>query len=174
MGSITLLPTVASAMALPPEVAYAAEDGSRAELAAGSTIYIVSPRELGVVVRDVTQEDGSANLIKDAYVKITSRFNGAVLDGTTDDEGTISFDISNLSEDEGKQGMLPRYAFNATIEVSAQGYREFRASLIRVEGGTTLGIPTQPRQSGIPYPKCTSFDEWDVLYTTGDAATFVS
>lgn len=174
MGSITLLPTVMSTTCLAPVAAYAEEDVPRADLSDSSTIYIVSPREAGFVVRDVSMEDHSPNLVNGAYVKITSRFNGAVLDGVTDDAGTISFDIAELAEDEGKQAQLPRYAFNATIEVSAPGYREFKTGLIRVEGGTMLGIPTQPTQKGVPYPKCTSFDEWDVLYTTGDAATFVS
>ena len=174
MGSITMLPTALSVTALAPETAYAEENVPRAELAESSTIYIVSPREVGFVVRDVSLADDSANLVRDASVKITSRFNGAVLEGTTNNKGTVSFDISDLAEDEGKKATLPRYAFNATIEVIAPGYREFKANLIRVEGGMMLGVPTQPAQKGVPYPKCTSFDEWDVLYTTGDAATFVS
>ncbi|MBP3893923.1 MAG: hypothetical protein J6D34_07785 [Atopobiaceae bacterium] len=173
VGSITLLPTVASVAALTPVEALADEE-PRASLASGSTIYVVAPKELGLVVRDVSIEDGSANLIQGAHVKVTSRFNGKVLEDDTDDKGIVHFDISELAEDDGKESVLARYTFNATIEVTAQGYRDFRASRIRVEGGTTLGIPTQPRVSGLPYPVCVSFDEWDVLYSEGDDSTFVS
>lgn len=174
VGSITLLPTVASVFALPAEAALAEEDDLRAQLVGGTVVYIVNPREVGLVVRDVSVEDGSEDHIAGAFVRITSRANGAVLEGTTDDEGNVRFDITELAEDEGKQLTLPRYGFYGTVEVSAPGYREFRATLIRIDGGTTMAIPTQPREAGIPYPMSTSFDEWDVLYTGGDDATFVS
>ena len=65
VGSITLLPTVASINALAPLEALADEEDPRASLASGSTIYVVSPKELGLVVRDVSVEDGSANLIQE-------------------------------------------------------------------------------------------------------------
>ena len=174
MGSIVLLPTVANALLLPSEIAHAADGEQRAPLVGSSTIYVVSTHELGIIVRDVTIADDSANLIVGAYVKITSHFNGKMVDGTTDDKGAIHFDITELAEDEGKNESPARFLFNAAIEIEAPRYRKFCAKLIRLTGGTALGVPTQPRQDGIPYPKSASFDDWDVLYTTGDATTFVS
>lgn len=174
VGSIVMLPTVTNALLLPSREALADEGAQAAELFGGSSIHIVSTSELGLVVRDVSRPKDAANLIPGAYVKITSRFNGATLDGHTDSKGAITFDISKLAEDEGKKGMPAVYAFNASIDVSAPGYRTFRVDLLRVKGGTALGVPTQPRQAGVPYPASVSLDEWDVLYTEGDAAEFVS
>ncbi|MBQ9041372.1 MAG: carboxypeptidase regulatory-like domain-containing protein [Eggerthellaceae bacterium] len=174
VGSIVMLPTVTNALLLPSREALADEGGQAAELLGSSSIHIVRTDELGLVVRDVSKGQDVAGLIPGAHVKVTSRYNGVVVEGRTDDKGAIVFDISQLAEDTGKQEMPAVYAFNGTIEISADGYRTFRADLIRLKGATALGIPTQPTQSGIPYPVSASFDEWDVLYTEGDSVDFVS
>ena len=174
VGSIVMLPTVTNALLLPSREALADEGDAAAGLFGSSSIHIVRTNELGLVVRDVSRPGDAANLIPGAYVKITSRYNGATADGYTDDKGAITFDLTTLAEDEGKNGMPAVYAFNGTIEVNPPGYRMFRVDLMRVKGGAALGVPTQPRKSGVPYPVSASFDEWDVLYTEGDAADFVS
>ena len=177
MGAITLLPTVASA-ALLPTAATADEDGTAADgaaqLGADADVYVVSSRELALVVRDVSKPTHTPNTIPDAQIKITSRYNGASVSGTTDERGSVTFDITALSEDDGKAQKPAVYAFNAIIEVTAPGYRIFRTGIYRVVGGSALGVPTQPSQPGLPYPSCVSFDEWDVLYSVEEATDFVS
>lgn len=165
MGSLTLLPSVASALML-PDLALA--EGETAELVNGAEVYVVRPSEVGLVVRDVSKSESSQNAIKGAHVKVTSRFNGQSVEGTTDDKGGIVFDIAALSEDESKAATPAGYAFNGTIEVDAPGYRRFRTGLYRVQGGVAIAVPTQPLVQGVPYPVSVSFDEWDVLYTTNE------
>ena len=177
MGAITLLPTVASA-ALLPTAATANEDGAAADgaaqLGADADIYVVRTKELALVVRDVSVPLHTPNVIPGAEVKITSRFNGASVSGTTNEKGSVTFDIEALSEDDGKTQKPQVFAFNAIIEVTAPGYRIFRTGIYRVTGGSALGVPTQPAEPGLPYPSCISFDEWDVLYSTEEATDFVS
>ena len=174
MGAITLLPTVASE-ALLPAVA-AADEGDAAlgaTLGSDATVYIVRKTEISVVVRDVAKGLHVPNLIAGAKVKVTSRFNGQAVEGTTNADGAATFDIAALAEDEGKKRRPASYGFNAVIEVEAEGYRLFRSGIYRVEGGSALAIPTQPTDDGIPYPSTISFDEWDALYTYDDATDFV-
>ncbi len=173
IGAITLLPTVSSALLLPNQQALAAEQPAGAKLVTGPEIYVVSSKELALTVADVSLPAHSPNLIPGARVRIISRYNGMVLEGTTDEHGGVYFDISNLAEGDGKAKKPAVYAFNATIEVEAEGYRTFKTGLYRVTGGVAMSVPTQPREKDMPYPLSVSFDEWDILYTVDDGAEFV-
>ena len=133
VGSIVLLPTVQDALML-PDSAYADESGQTATLVQGSTIYVVRTNELALIVQDVSLPDGSANYVSGATVKLTSRFNGESLEDVTNERGEVVFDISALSETDGKQEKPAVYGFNGTIEISASGFRNFRAPLLLEQG----------------------------------------
>ncbi len=174
VGSIILLPTISSAAITGPKGKAYADEGRADTVSADSEIYVVSANELSVVVVDASQTTAIPTVIIGAHVKITSRYNGEILEGTTDKKGTITFDISELSEDGGRAQKPAIYGFNATIEITAQGYRPFKTGLYRIEGGNALGVPTQPIDESMPYPVSASFDGWDILYSAGEAAQFVS
>lgn len=174
VGAIALLPTVGSTLLLPrARKALADQDPAHNELAAGTEIYVVQSNELAIVVSDVSLPASAPRLIPGAHVRVTSRYNGNLCEGYTDDEGAVCLDISDLCEDDGKERKPAAYAFNAIIEVTADGYRTFRTGMYRIEGGLAMGVPTQPREENMPYPTSVSFDEWDVLYTAGEGAEFV-
>lgn len=81
-------------------------------------VYVVKRSEVALVIRDVSKSDDAGNVLVGAQVKLTSRFNGASLEGTTDGRGGVLFDIAKLAEDGGKGEKPARYAFNGTIIIS--------------------------------------------------------
>ena len=156
VGSLVALPLVAEGVfALPhPSKAHAAEG-------AGSIrIVVVSPRQVGLYVVD--QAEGKNTPVPGAHVVLSSRFNGKTLEGDTRDDGIVVFEIEDLAEDEVIDG---RYCFNGSIDVTANGCREFHIPLARIQGGLALSVPTRSLESNRPYPSRVAFDEWDVLYT---------
>ena len=153
---------MASSLLLPPEkraIAAVATEAPRSDLASNAEIYVVGTNELAVVVTDVSVNSPAPTLIPGALVRITSRYNGAVIEDTTDEHGAVHFVIDELAEADGKAQKPAVYAFNATIEVTVDGYRDFCTGLYRVEGGVAMSVPTQPREIGIPYSVGASLDE---------------
>ncbi|MBR2789827.1 MAG: hypothetical protein IKD70_04320, partial [Eggerthellaceae bacterium] len=103
-----------------------------------------------------------------ATVTLTSRYNGKVVFGISDDDGVVKFDITELAEPRDEYGI---YSFNGIIDVECPGYRTFHMALARLSGGTAMVAPTRELEPDRPYPVSVSFDEWDALYTTN---TFVT
>ncbi len=104
-----------------------------------------------------------------ANVRVTSRYNGKVVEGVTDDEGKIIFDIRELSENlENKNvNKLDEYGFNATLQIECGGFRTFQTALFRANGSDVFVATTRSIDPGdqTPYPHMVSYDEWDILYT---------
>ena len=151
------------------------------ELAGGQSEYViidvVEPWQVGVMVVDITkgeERDGGLMYyppVKDAKVTVTSRFNGKVATGTTDEDGVVNLDIRELSVcEEGEDvNNLADYSFNGSIDVERDDYRLFRTSLMVVEGGSGLQVPAHPLDDdATPYPHQATFDEWDGLYTVNE------
>ncbi len=171
IGALTILPSVAGGF-LVPQVAMAdeqdEEDGG--EYRETATVYALKAYEVGFVVCDMA--DGGKTKLAGAYVKVTSRYNHKTVDGHTNSDGVAILDISTLAEN--YKGLdvkkLDSYGFNATIEVTKDGYREFMISRTRVTGSLGLLVPTRKRTSTMPYPYLAAFDEWDALYTVTEFA----
>ena len=157
VGTITVLPTAASALLAGSgqETAYAVGD----EGSGTHRLVVVSPKQVGLYIAD---QAGDTNApVAGASVVLTSRHNGKVLTGTSDEDGIVLFDIEELSEPELEYG---RCVFNGTIDIKAEGYREFHVSLARIRGGLALSVPSRLLEPDRPYPSRVSFAEWDMLY----------
>lgn len=185
-GMLVSLPTLAGGLVLAPRPAHAESNPSPdptddLELAGAESEYVVidvvMPWEIGFMVVDVTK--GTANdagmvsypAVVHAKVTVTSRFNGAVAEGTTDDDGVVNLDVRKLAVcGEGEDpNSLDEYYFNGSVTVECDGYRMFRTALVAVEGGSGLQVPTHPIDSSSdPYPHLISFDEWDALYSANE------
>ena len=147
-------------------------------------ITVVTRTEMAVVAVDVAKippttvvtSEGleSGAIPPEAYVvgakvRVTSRYNGKTVEGATDAEGKIIFDIRELSENlENKDiNKLDEYAFNATLQIDCDGFRTFQTALFRAEGTGVFVATTRSIEPGdsTPYPHMISYDEWDILYT---------
>ena len=147
-------------------------------------ITVVTRTEMAVVAVDVAKipsttvvtSEGleSGTIPPEAYVvgakvRVTSRYNGKTVEGVTDAEGKIIFDIRELSENLEKKDInkLDEYAFNATLQIELAGYRTFQTALFRAEGTGVFVATTRSIEAGdsTPYPHMISYDEWDILYT---------
>ena len=157
MGTLAILPVAEGGFLLPGAAPTAHADDDAADQV---RIMVVTPKQVGLYVSD--QADGKDAPVEGANVVITSRYNGAVVTAQTNDEGVAVVDIEGLAEPRDELG---RYAFNGTIDVVADGYREFHMALARVIGGVALEVPTRALESGCPYPSTVAFAEWDALYT---------
>lgn len=161
VGSLVALPAAANGLLFEggQNRAYAVGD----EASGTHRLVVVSPTQVGLYVAD--QASDANTPIPGAKVVLTSRYNDKVLTGTTDEGGIIVFEIEELAEPEQEYG---RYVFNGTIDVTANGYREFHVSRTRIQGGLALSVPTRTLQPGLPYPSRVSFAEWDMLYTKNE------
>lgn len=137
------------------ESALADEDDS-----AGARVMVVSRTEVGVVAYDMTDPKNKVPL-PGAHVKLTSRSrSGLFVEGDADFEGKIIFDILDLAEDPDAD-ML---AFNGSIEVTCDGYRDVYIPLTRVFAHAGVVAPTYPL-SDAPYVRTLTMNDWDVQYT---------
>lgn len=170
-GSLMAMPAAAGGFLVPPSIAYAETlseaDGGSAE-GVTERIVVVKASEVGFCVLDMA--DGGETKVPGAYVRISSRYNGKTVDGYTDPDGVVTLDIKHLAEnpDELDVNKLEEYAFNGSMLISCEGYRTCEIPLVRVEGATPLIVPTRRLTDGLPYPRSTTFDEWDVLYTANE------
>ena len=141
-------------------------------------ITVVTRTEMAVVAVDVAKippttvvtSEGleSGTIPPEAYVvgakvRVTSRYNGKTVEGVTDAEGKIIFDIRELSENLEKKDInkLDEYAFNATLQIELAGYRTFQTALFRAEGTGVFVATTRSIEAGdsTPYPHMISYDE---------------
>ena len=174
-ASLMTLPTIANGFLVPHNVAHA-EELPRGESFGGGAdgvterIVVVSASEVGFCVMDMA--DGGKSKVAGATVTVTSRYNGKSVQGMTDEDGIVVFDVKELSEnpDGLDVNMLDEYAFNASILITCDGYRDCEIKLIRVEGATPLLVPTRSLTDGLPYPRSVGFNDWDVLYTANEFA----
>ncbi len=187
-GALATLPVLATGQVLAPRPAIA-DDRNYGEVldvpeSNWIIIDVVAPFEVGVVAYDVTKvtyDKSGLPVYEGAYlsgakVKVTSRYNGKVEEGTTategDSKGVANLDIRHLAvNDEGvdvDHETLDEYVFNGTVEVTLEGYRPFKTLLEHVEGGSGLMVPTQPLETLKAYPYCVGFDEWDALYCNNE------
>ena len=139
LGSLVSVPAIAGGLIVAPTIALADNNPDitasigEPEIRNYAIIDVVSPWEVGFIVRDVTR----------------------VIHTQTDDEENDCVGIDKLKE----------WNFNATIQVTCDGYRTFETALVRVAGGFGLIVPMHPTDIDGPYPHRVSFDEWDALYT---------
>lgn len=133
---------------------------------AGARVMVVSRTQVGVVAYDMTDPSCKTPL-PGAHVKLISRSKGGIsVEGTADYEGKIIFDVLDLAEDPDAE-ML---AFNGTLEVTCDGYRDVCIPLTRVFAHAGVVAPTYPLGDQ-PYLRTLCMDEWDVQYTE---ATFMT
>ena len=168
-GSIVAMPAVAGGFLVPPTTAYADEDLSETH---GGTadgvverIVVVRKSEAGFCLVDMSK--GGTDKVVGATVRVTSRYNGKSVEDKTDYQGIVTLDIRELAENPDNLDLdkLETYEFNGSILITCDGYRTVEIPLARIEGATPMIVPTRPLTDGLPYPRSTSFDEWDALYT---------
>lgn len=133
---------------------------------AETTVMIVRPTEIGIVAYDLTDAENPI-AVPDCHVTITSRFNGKSVEGTTNANGKIVLDIAALAETNSESDIL---AFNGSITVKKEGYREVNIPLARIVGHSAFVAPTRPLD-GLPYFRSLTFNEWDVQYTAPEFLT---
>ena len=164
IGAFAALPAVAAGtFALP----WARKEALADQESEPVHIVVVTAKEIGFAITDKA-DDGNVP-VAGAEVVLTSRYNGKVLRDTSNEEGVVKFDITDLAEPRNDDDGT--YAFNGTIDVTCPGYRTFHLALARLTGGTAMVVPTRTIEPDRPYPVCVSFDEWDALYTKN---TFVT
>ncbi len=171
MGSFVVLPSVVGGFLIPRREALAESGG---ETNAGGAddattkITLVFASEVGFYVADVSKVETVP--IRGARVKVTSRYNDKSVEGTTRADGVVKLDIRHLAENPDNENVdrLDEYAFNGTVTMYCDGYREFEMPLTRIEGGQGLLVPTRTLTDGLPYPRTVSFNEWDALYTENE------
>ncbi len=134
---------------------------ANASESAETKIVIVRPTQIGIVAYDVTNASNPISL-QGCKVKITSRYNNKVVEGTTNQDGKIVLDIKDLAEPiESTDDVI---AFNGSIVVEKQGYRDVAIPLARISGHTAFIAPTRPLDDK-PYFRTLTLNEWDVQYT---------
>lgn len=168
-GSIVAMPAVAGGFLVPPTTAYAEENLSETH---GGTadgvverIKVVAKNEAGFCVVDMSK--GGTEKVVGATVRLTSRYNGKSVEDVTDEDGIVTLDIRELAENPDNLDLnkLETYEFNGSILITCDGYRTVEIPLARIEGASPMIVPSRPLTDGLPYPRSTSFDEWDALYT---------
>ena len=157
VGALTVLPVAANGLFAEggQDIAYAAGD----EGTGTHRLVVVSPTQVGLYITD--QADDANTPIPGAKVTLKSRYNNKFLTATSDEDGIVLFDVEELAEPEREYG---RCVFNGTLDIVADGYRQFHMSLARIQGGLALSIPTRSLEPNRPYPSRLSFAEWDMLY----------
>lgn len=145
------------------------EDGGSFDNTSGGTtndvqIIALKPSEVGFMVRDLGKKDNPA--IPGAHVRIRSRYNGEVVEGETDKDGTLVLDITKLAEQPTVSNGKVSFACNATIEATCKGYRDFATGVMRVEGAQGHFVPTRSLLDEKPYPARVTLNDWDILYST--------
>lgn len=125
-------------------------------------IIALKPSEMGFFVINMGSKENAP--VPNAHVKITSLFNKKVVEGNTNQEGHLVLDIAELAERAQGETTPKKFACNASVEVSCQGYRDFASGVMRVEGNQGHYIPTRSLTDGKPYPSTVSLNRWDVLY----------
>lgn len=143
------------------EKAYAADGDSSIE----GEVMVVSRTQVGIVAYDVT-DPSAPKVVPGCKVSVTSRYNGKSVEGTADDDGRIIFDLKDLAEDPDAE--LP--AFNGSIEVTFDGYRDVVIPLTRVVAHAVVVVPTRPLD-GKPYFRSLAMNDWDIQYSK---ATFLT
>lgn len=182
VGSLVVLPTVAGGYLIDTQTAFAEEpngeylqetDGGPVD-ATTTQIIKVKGYELGIHVVDAATE--GRNPIAGARVRIVSRHNNKSVEGVTDKDGHVALVIRDLAEDPAGIGAnnLNTFAFNGSLSVQRDGYREFETPLMRITGCGGIMVATHNllEGEGYPYPRTVSFNGWDVLYNTDN--TFIT
>lgn len=180
-GMLASLPVLTGGLILAPRPARAEDDATVPSQLAGREseyviIDVVQPWEVGFMVVDITkgvERDGGLVYyppVTGAHVKVTSRFNGKTVEGTTNDGGVANLDIRELAVHEAGEDVskLDSYFFNGTVVVECDGYRKFQTALMVVEGGGGLQVPAHPLNEDKPYPHKVAFDDWDALYRVNE------
>ncbi|MDO4403543.1 MAG: hypothetical protein Q4C09_00770 [Atopobiaceae bacterium] len=168
-GFLALTPTEALADSIP----YSSELDGGAYYGAGAEIVVVNRWEVGFMLVDMS--DGGESRIPGAKVEVQSRYNtDKWARGTTDEYGVLVLDIAELAENDDHKDpySLDAYAFNGSITITCEGYRDFKVSKIRISGGGGMMVPGRSITDTKPYPELASFDEWDVLYTIETYETY--
>ncbi|MDO4797234.1 MAG: hypothetical protein Q4A01_04340 [Coriobacteriales bacterium] len=131
--------------------------------APGATIIVLQPSEVGFYVVDMSTSKKTP--IPGAHVRVTSRYNGKTAEGDTDELGMLSLDITELTENPNNEEVPKEYCCNASLEVSKEGYRNFKTGILRLHGAKGHYVPTRKVEPRMPYPELVTFDDWDALYT---------
>lgn len=129
-------------------------------------VIVLSRKEIGLQVYDVTTDDSQVP-VSGAKVVITSFMEGSQkIEAVTDEKGAVVIDISGCSPvvQTGTAGACYRFEGSVTI-TNGDGYRICTLTKIRVDGGTALALPcckiTDP---SVPYFESLSFNQWDMQY----------
>lgn len=133
-----------------------------------TNIMVVGRTEFGIVAYDVTNPQ-SLSPVPNCTVKITSLFNGETLEGVSDEEGKIIFDLTDLAEDASAEII----GFNGSIEVTRDGYRDVFIPLARITAHAAFVAPTRPLDNK-PYLRSASMNNWDIQYTQAEFTTSAS
>lgn len=146
-----------------PGTAAAATSGLKGS--ATSDIIVVSRAEVAFVAYDLskTDDDGKAAALAGVHVTVTSRYNGAQVEGTTGADGTVILNIEKLSEGYDGTTELTDFEFNGQIAATKDGYREFRTGRLRIDGASGVAVPTRPLDEN-PYAQLLSFNDCDAQY----------
>ncbi|MBR3316466.1 MAG: hypothetical protein IKG21_01410, partial [Atopobiaceae bacterium] len=123
--------------------------------------------EVAFHVVDMAIKNPEANFVPGAHVKVTSRDNGKSVEGYTNENGDVLFNIATLAENPDNLPIdkLEKYFFFGTVEVTCEGYRDFLTGRMIVEGMETHVVPTRKLEDDMPYPAKVTFDAWDILYS---------
>ena len=125
-------------------------------------VTIVRNYEVGIFTYDTT-DPKHPGIVAGSKVVITSRFNQKKIEGTSNEEGKIVLDISELAEDD-PEGTNEYPSFNGKIEITKEGYRDVCIPLARISGHKAFVAPTRPLDDK-PYFRTLTFNDWDVQYT---------
>ena len=137
-----------------------------------SMVILVSKGEVAFVAYDLAQVDehGNAQPLAGVHVTVTSGFNGAVAEGTTNKSGLVILNIEGLSEGYDGATELEECVFNGSVTATKDGYRVFRTGRLRIEGASGIAVPTRPADDATPYATLLTFNDYDAQYLP---ATFV-
>lgn len=170
------LPRVPGGVLVPvagPEAALADEaDAANGTSRVQSTVILVSKGEVAFVAYDVSQTDaqGKALPLADVHVTVTSGFNGATAEGTTNKNGLVILNVEALSEGYDGKTELAECVFNGSVTGTRDGYRVFATGRLRIEGASGVVVPTRPTDDATPYATLLTFNGYDAQYLP---ATFV-
>lgn len=169
IGALVALPVVSGGVLMPAwaDKAHAAgNDSNTVEIF--TKLIVVKKNEFGIVVGDVAGNKKTP--VAGATVRLISLENGKRVEGVSDSEGKVLLDVSSLTALKKDENGVEMYTCFAVMEVSANGYRNYRTGRINVEGGRGIMAPTRKHDNENVYPQMVTFDDWDVLYTTNSFA----
>ena len=128
-----------------------------------SKIIVVSKTAIGIIVFDVGQNPRVG--LEGAKVTIKSLFNGKEVSGTSDGDGKVVLEISELAETNTEASKdSETLQFNGCISITRAGYRDVFIPKTRIISHVGLALPTRSLDSTTPYMKELSFDGWDIQY----------